>query len=295
MGKRGQLSKKQFPVSQPRLLPGVFCQSYDRTQEQLKQAVYVSVFVSIRNLIQQEGHSMITPDETRSATGEAEATKDNAGAAALRQEYLKEVLAGKRKAALEMIMDAYRGGYPIPGIYMDVFQEALYEIGRLWEANRITVADEHMGTAITQYVMSNLYQHLEISGMKRGRLVMTGVQGELHQVGANMVADVLEADGWDVIFLGTNVPEEGVIQSIRQHRADLFGISSTMLFNIPKVIRLVEAARTELGDSAPRILLGGGAFRALPELPGELAGCVVALNLREALALTRGAMSQAAN
>jgi MerR family transcriptional regulator, light-induced transcriptional regulator len=43
--------------------------------------------------------------------------------------------------------------------------------------------------------MSNLYQHLEISDNARGRLVVTGVQGELHQEGANMVSDALEADG----------------------------------------------------------------------------------------------------
>ena len=213
-------------------------------------------------------------------------TKENGITVALQQGYLAEILAGKRKTSLEMIMDAYRGGYPIPGIYMDIFQETLYEIGRLWESNRITVADEHMGTAITQYVMSNLYQHLEMSDEQRGRLVMTGVQGELHQVGANMVADVLEADGWDVLFLGTNVPAEGVLQSIRQHGADLFGISSTMLFNLPKVIQLVEAVRNEFGNSV-RIMLGGGAFRTLDILPPELEGCLVALNLRESLDRTR--------
>jgi len=217
-------------------------------------------------------------------------TVNDSFAAALRQEYLKEILAGKRKPALDMVMDAYHGGYPIPGIYMDVFQEALYEIGRLWETNQITVADEHMGTAITQYVMSNLYQYLEVADMQRGKLVMTGVQGELHQVGANMVSDVLEADGWDVMFLGTDVPVEGVIQSIRQHDADLFGISSTMIFNIPKVIKLVESTRKEFGDSI-RIMLGGGAFRSLKELPDELEGCTVALNLREALERTRCNMS----
>jgi methanogenic corrinoid protein MtbC1 len=227
-------------------------------------------------------------DATRGKTapGEPGRAKDGGVAASLQRDYLKEILAGKRKAALEIVMDAYRGGYPIPGIYVDVFQESLYEIGRLWEANRITVADEHMGTAITQYVMSNLYQHLEVGDTHRGKFVMTGVQGELHQVGANMVADVLEIDGWDVQFLGTNVPVEGVLQSIRQHGADLFGVSSTMLFNIPKVIELVSAVRTEFGDSV-RILLGGGAFRGLQELPGELKGCIVALDLREALDRTR--------
>lgn len=207
--------------------------------------------------------------------------------AAIKDEYLQEILAGKRKSALDLIMDAYRSGYSIPGIYMDVFQEALYEIGRLWENNRITVADEHMGTAITQYVMSNLYQYLEINDALLGKAVVTGVQGELHQVGANMVADVLEADGWNVVFLGTNVPPDGVIQSLRQHNADLFGISSTMLFNIPKVIELVELVKKEFGNSAPRILLGGGAFKMASRLPEELDGCSVALNLREALDLTR--------
>jgi methanogenic corrinoid protein MtbC1 len=230
----------------------------------------------------------------KSAPGETGIAEDGSAAAVLRQEYLTEILAGKRKTALEIIMDAYRGGYPIPGIYMDVFQEALYEIGRLWETNQITVADEHMGTAITQYVMSNLYQHLEIADEQRGKVVMTGVQGELHQVGANMVADVLEADGWDVTFLGANVPAEGVLQSIRQHGPDLFGISSTMFFNIPKVIQLVEAVRKEFGDSVG-IMLGGGAFRTLQKLPGELEGCIVALNLREALDKTRRGISPEAH
>ncbi|MGD9974731.1 MAG: B12-binding domain-containing protein [Desulfatirhabdiaceae bacterium] len=206
---------------------------------------------------------------------------------ALRQAYLSDILAGKRKIALEMILDAFHSGYPIPGIYMDVFQEVLYEIGRLWETNQITVADEHMGTAITQYIMSVLYQYLETRNEKRGRIVMTGVQGELHQVGANMVSDILESDGWDVMFLGTNVPPDGIIQSIRQHGADVFGISSTMFFNIPRVIQLVDGIQQAFGENAPRIMLGGSAFKMLPELPESLDGLIVATNLRDAIDQTR--------
>jgi methanogenic corrinoid protein MtbC1 len=212
--------------------------------------------------------------------------KGVSGVTDLRRDYLKEILLGQRKKALDLIMGAYHDGFAIPGIYMDIFQEALYEIGRLWETNQITVAEEHMGTAITQYVMSNLYQHLEVGDRKRGKLLITGVQGELHQVGAHMVADILEADGWDVMFLGTNVPAEAVIRSIKKHQADLFGISSTMLFNIAKVTTLVEAVRKEYGNSV-RIMLGGGAFRTLQGLPPELEGCTVALNLKDAIDRTR--------
>lgn len=225
-------------------------------------------------------------NEARTAPPITAPAKGTDLAKALCREYLQAILAGQRKSALEIIMDAYRGGYPIPGIYMDVFQEALYEIGRLWESNHISVADEHLGTAITQYVMSNLYQHLEISDERRGKFIITGVQGELHQVGANMVADVLDADGWDTVFLGTNVPGDGVIQSLRQHRARLLGVSSTMVFNLPKVVALVEAVRREYGNSV-QIMLGGSAFKTVEALPRELDGCTIALNLQEVLDRTR--------
>jgi len=63
---------------------------------------------------------------------------------------------------------------------------------------------------------------------------LTGVQDELHHVGGNIVADVLEASGWDVRFLGTNMPREAILRVIGQQRADVVGISVTMLFNIPQ-------------------------------------------------------------
>jgi len=205
----------------------------------------------------------------------------------LRKEYLEDILGARRMDALGRVMAAYRSGYAIPDIYIDVFQASLYELGRLWESNRISVADEHMGTAITQFIMSNLYQHLEISEVVRGRLVVTGVQGELHQVGANMIADVLEADGWDVRFLGANVPPEDVIRAVREHEADLLGISATMYVNLPEVVQLVGMVRQEFGGKSPRILLGGGAFGGLPLLPPKLEGCLVVRDLKEAVFLTR--------
>jgi MerR family transcriptional regulator, light-induced transcriptional regulator len=205
----------------------------------------------------------------------------------LQQTYLRELLAGRRTAAHELIMDAFHKGRAIPEIYVKVLQTSLYEIGRLWENNQISVSDEHMGTVITQYIMSDLYQHLEIADIQRGRLVMTGVHGEMHQVGVNMVSDLLEADGWDVMFLGANVPPRNVIQAIRQHEADLLGISATLYINIPKVIRLVTMVKEEFGDKSPHILLGGHAFFTGTERSTELEGCLLPRDIEETLELTR--------
>ena len=72
-----------------------------------------------------------------------------------------------------------------------------------------------------------------VSETQRGRPVITGVEGEFHQIGANMVADVLESGGWDVRFLVTQLPHAGILDAVEEHDADLLGISVTMVCNLP--------------------------------------------------------------
>ncbi len=203
--------------------------------------------------------------------------------------FLQAILHGGRKAACNVVTEAVRAGHPVVDLYTLVLQEALYEVGRLWEANRITVAVEHMATAIVQFVMAQLYPLLPPPGHQgRGNAVITGVEGELHQVGANMVADVLESAGWNVRFLGTNMPLAGILQVVEDHKAEVVGVSATMLFNLLKVRRLVGDIRARFAARPPRILVGGGAFRSLTA-PAEVVGADgFAADLQSALALLGG-------
>lgn len=203
------------------------------------------------------------------------------------QLFLQAILSPNRKAATDVALGALRAGLSIQDVYLHIFQESLYEVGRLWESNKITVAQEHMATAITQSVMALVYEHIESPGGRRGKMVITGVEGELHQIGANMIADVLESDGWDVIFLGTNTPHAGVLAALDSYQAAVVGISVTILSNIPQVLRLVKSIKDRWGTRAPRIVLGGSAFRHAPALAAEAGADAVALDLAEALAVSR--------
>jgi methanogenic corrinoid protein MtbC1 len=198
--------------------------------------------------------------------------------------YLQTILHGQRQAAVGIAIETVRQGHTLTDIYTDVLQVSMYEIGRLWETNCITVAQEHMATAITQYVIAHLYPLIQPVQPPRGRMVITGVEGEQHQVGPNIVADVLESAGWDVRFLGTNTPPAGVLQVIEEHRADVLGISATMLFNLPAVRRLIAEARAVPGRNL-RVILGGGAFRSTPGLHEKLGASGIALDVRAALRL----------
>lgn len=206
--------------------------------------------------------------------------------------YLQAVRSGERRAALNIVLEALRAGATVPDVYVDILQPVQYQIGRLWERNEISVAEEHVATAITQYVLGHLYSLLEIPEQTLGNALVTGVRGELHQLGGNMVADVLEADGWNVRFLGTQLPHKGILEAVEEHQPRLVGISATVLSNLPAVADLVADVRRACGPDT-FVIVGGGAFRASPELWKDMGADGVGRDLREAVALANGLIPEA--
>lgn len=205
--------------------------------------------------------------------------------------YLQAVLTGQRGAALTITLESLAAGASVPDLYEHVLQPVQYEIGRLWEQNVITVATEHMATAITQYVMAQLYSRIELPAATRGNAIVTGVHGELHQVGANMVADMLEADGWNMRFLGTQLPHNAVLSAVDEHRPRLLGISATVLRNLPSVADLIEQTRTNFGDDIT-IIVGGGAFRSSPDIWRDIGADGFGRDLKDAVAVAHRTSSE---
>jgi MerR family transcriptional regulator, light-induced transcriptional regulator len=196
--------------------------------------------------------------------------------------FLQSILAGNRTAALNVALEALRMGRSVSDVYCDVLQPAQYEVGRLWERNQITVAREHAATAVTQFVVAQLYTRMTPPPARRGNALVTGVEGELHQLGANMISDVLEADGWNVRFLGTQLPHADILDSIHQHEPRLVGISTTMLFNLPRVSNLVEGVRKQFGSEV-HVVVGGGAYRNSPNMWREIGADGYGHDLRSGL------------
>ena len=77
-----------------------------------------------------------------------------------RQVFLSAILGGQRHAALNIVEEALRAGHSHVDIYVNVFTEALHRVGELWELNKISVAQEHIATAITQYAIAAIYPRL---------------------------------------------------------------------------------------------------------------------------------------
>jgi methanogenic corrinoid protein MtbC1 len=207
----------------------------------------------------------------------------------LARQYINALLRGDRQSASSMILESARLGLPIKDIYLNVFQRSQREIGRQWQTNQISVAQEHYCTAATQLIMSQLYPYIFASERNGRRMVVTCVSGELHEIGARMVADFFEMDGWDTYFLGANTPIPGILDALRERETDVLAISATMTFHIDLVSDLIAEVRRAGLDVRTKILVGGYPFNISPNLwqtvgaDGYAADAQQAVNLAERL------------
>ena len=185
--------------------------------------------------------------------------------AELANRYLSALLHYERHSASALILAAVENKVSIKEIYCHVFEPCQYEIGRLWQSNVVSVAQEHYCTASTQLIMSQLYPYLFRSDRtSRGTIVAACVSGELHEIGARMLCELLEMEGWNTIYLGANVPTAGIVDVLRDNHSDILAVSASMTFHIPAVREVIAAVR--LASPETRILVGGYAFRIAPNL-----------------------------
>jgi methanogenic corrinoid protein MtbC1 len=186
--------------------------------------------------------------------------------AELAQRYLELLLTGDRQSASTLILDAVDRGVSVRDVYLHVFQRSQHEVGRRWQMNELTVAEEHFCTAATQLIMAQLYPRIFATPRIGRRLVAACVGGDLHEIGMRMVADFFEMAGWDTYYLGANTPLEGIVESVEHRRADALAISATMSYHVPAVAEVVRAVRDRVAPPGPRILVGGYPFRVDAEL-----------------------------
>ena len=151
-------------------------------------------------------------------------------------------------------------------IYLNVLTPCMITIGELWERNQLTVAEEHLATAITDRLISELSPSFEDSAANTsvGTALIGSVEGERHILGARMLADLMRRQGWRVLELGADVPGHDWVKLAIRFHADLVAISVNMLENLPSARMLIGELRA--ADANVFVLVGGAAFDLSPDL-----------------------------
>ena len=177
----------------------------------------------------------------------------------LYETYLNALLGGKRSECREMVQQLLDAGIELKILYSNLFQRSMYRVGELWENNRITVANEHLATSITESLLNLAYPTVFSTERIGKKAVISCSANEFHQVGGKMVADIFELNGWDGHFLGANTPPDEVAKFIQDTKPDLVGLSLSILSNIDQLKRSIEAVKTDFPNMD--LIIGGQAFR----------------------------------
>lgn len=179
----------------------------------------------------------------------------------LREGYVDALLAPDPPRARSLIAAASAGGAPAERLYLEVLTPAMEEVGRRWERAQISVAQEHLATQVTQSVLAELAARLtgELQAGAGRHVVVACTPGELHAVGVNMVADFLEADGWNVLALGPDTPAHALADLVADHEPEAVALSTSLPHHLLSAARVF--GRLAALEPRPLLVAGGRAYQ----------------------------------
>ena len=198
--------------------------------------------------------------------------------------FVRALLAGDRKACADLAARSVTSAGDLGDFYLNVVQPAMYTVGDKWENGEISVATEHLASALVNRMMSMQYIELMYPpAVDKGKVVVTAAPNEFHEIGATMVANALEAEGWEVSYLGANTPPEDLLAFVSSVSIDILAISASLPFNLEAIGSVIKQIRSWPVNAQPKIMLGGRVFLDHPELAEKLGADAMAEDCKQAV------------
>ena len=200
------------------------------------------------------------------------------------QRYVRAVLAGDNDAAGAIVHELIAKRAKVADVYLEVLSPAMFHIGELWCDGKVNVAQEHLATQITLGQMDKLRLIQNVPRFLSHRVMVCCVEGEHHCIAARMAADLFQMEGWQVDFLGPDVPTASLIEIVSARRPNLLALSATLQSNLRRTRALINKVK-RLPD-APYIIVGGQAALG-DKSENKLQGIETAINVIEGVRLAK--------
>lgn len=162
---------------------------------------------------------------------------------------------GKRKDA-KAITEQALAESASPQAILDALKNGMDDVGRRFKANEIFVPEVLVAARAMKTSMELLEPVLAASGIQAAfRVVIGTVEGDLHDIGKNLVAMMLKGSGFEVIDLGTNVSPDAFAEAVKTHNAQLVGLSALLTTTMPAMRSTVETLKN--AGLTVKIMVGG--------------------------------------
>jgi methanogenic corrinoid protein MtbC1 len=199
--------------------------------------------------------------------------------------FLSALIEGDHRKSLNIAKESVLSGKDIEPFYLNIIQPSMYEVGMLWERGTISVAQEHLASAIVTRVMAASSMMTVAPQLKKTKIVITAAPNEFHEIGAWILSDILEHSGWDVKYLGANTPTKDLIELLHSFQPDVLALTVTMPFNILKATEIINLIKSDGELEKTLTMIGGHAFNESDELWKSTGADCFAANAGEAKTL----------
>jgi methanogenic corrinoid protein MtbC1/DNA-binding XRE family transcriptional regulator len=199
--------------------------------------------------------------------------------------FAEAILTGDSLGATQIVDELVIARETLGDIYLRVIAPSLVDLGELWCRGEASTGEEKLASQIVLDQMERLRALFLVPGPRSPyRVMLACVEGEHHFIGARMVADLCASRGWNVDFLGHNVPDPSLVEMVQRRRPQVLALSVTMVSGLAHLRALVE----QLAESEPtvRLIVGGPAVADPSAVATRLRSrCEIAKDLVSGVAL----------
>ncbi len=168
------------------------------------------------------------------------------------------VVGGDAKTAQAVTQQALAEGIDPLTLVNEYMVPAMDEVGRRFECNEYFVPELLISARAMKAALDLIRPLLMARGDKPvGRVAIGTVKGDLHDIGKNLVASLLEGGGFEVIDLGVNVSPEKFIETVQQKNANIIAMSALLTTTMPSMKTTIEALKQAGIRGQVKVLIGG--------------------------------------
>ena len=168
------------------------------------------------------------------------------------------IIAGKKQVVTDSIEAALNANIPVDTIINEAMIAAMSEVGKRFEAGEYFIPEMLVAARAMQAGMNLLKPYLAQSNIKAaGKVIFGTVNGDLHDIGKNLVSVMLEGAGFTIIDLGTDVSPETFVTAIHEHKPDILALSALLTTTMPNIRLVIDALQQAGLRDSVKVLVGG--------------------------------------
>jgi 5-methyltetrahydrofolate--homocysteine methyltransferase len=158
----------------------------------------------------------------------------------------------------EMVESALEAGLDPERIINESLIKAMDMVGKDFSANRIFVPEMLMAATTMKEGLNKVKPLLQASGGKsKGTVMLATVQGDLHDIGKNIVGMMLEGGGFEIIDLGINISSDDILAKVKEQKPDILGLSALLTTTMPQMKKVIDLFDNENLRDQTKVIIGG--------------------------------------